>query len=251
MITETIRNSKKAVIPYITAGLPSFEDTGALIRALADAGAPAIEIGIPFSDPMADGPVIQKASKMSLDAGFSLDELFLHLREWCGSVSIPLIVMTYINPLVRRGIEETLIRIKESGVSGVIIPDLPSDPADIFEMSKSIGIDLIRLVAPTTKPERIKDIVEKCTGFVYSVSIKGVTGSREIVPQGLKKQVQLIKSMTDLPVCVGFGVSKKEHIEEILKFADGVIVGSYLVEKLMDTANPVKETNEAFLRLIK
>lgn len=251
MISETIKNTPRAIIPYITAGLPSLDKTGEIIKILSRSGAAAIEIGLPFSDPMADGPVIQKASKMAIDAGFSLDGFFCHLNGWCTSTHTPIIVMSYINPVMRRGIYETMDRLKACGVSGLIVPDLPTDPTDIFDISSTIGLDIIRLVAPTTKTDRIRQILDQCMGFVYAVSVKGVTGAREDIPDGLKQQVKSIKSMTDLPVCVGFGVSKKEHVDDILTFADGVIVGSYLIENIIGSPNPTGAVRKAFSRLIE
>jgi tryptophan synthase alpha chain len=251
MISEAIKNTPRAIIPYITAGLPSLDETGEIIKTLSSLGAAAIEIGIPFSDPMADGPVIQRASKVSIDVGFSLDGFFYHLNEWCTSTHTPIIVMSYINPVMRRGIYETMDRLKACGVSGFIVPDLPTDPRDIFDKAGAIGLDLIRLVAPTTGTDRIKQILDQCMGFVYAVSVKGVTGPRGCMPEGLRQQIKHIKSMTNLPVCVGFGVSKKEHVDDILTFADGVIVGSYLVEKIIGSPNPIDVIGAAFLSLIE
>jgi tryptophan synthase alpha chain len=240
-ISESIRNAKKAVIPYVTAGLPDMETTGKIIRALSDAGAAAIEIGIPFSDPMADGPVLQKASKLAIDAGFSFAGLYEMLPEWSASAKCPLIIMSYINPLMRGGLAETLEKLKGAGVQGVIIPDIPSDASEIFTITKDAGIDLIRLVAPTTTLERQKEVLSQCSGFVYAVAVKGVTGVRKTLSDEVKKQVLGIKGVTELPVCVGFGVSSKEQVDEILTFADGVIVGSYLVDKIMNADEPVKD----------
>ncbi len=139
MISEAIKTHKRAIIPYVTAGLPSLAATGAIIRALAEVGAAAIEIGIPFSDPMADGPVLQKASKSALSAGFRMEPLFDHLASWSATLGVPLIIMSYINPLMRRGFEATVQRLKEFGIAGLIIPDLPSN-ADGFSLLSGINI---------------------------------------------------------------------------------------------------------------
>jgi tryptophan synthase alpha chain len=243
-ITDAIRNTKRAVIPYVTAGLPDIKTTGKIIKALSDAGAAAIEIGIPFSDPMADGPVLQKASKMALDAGFKMDALFERLPEWSSNISIPLIVMSYINPLMHRGIEATLKKLKSSGIAGVIIPDEPSDASELFNLTRSTGLDLIRLVAPTTALERREEVVSQCSGFIYAVSVKGVTGARKALPEEVQTQVAQLRSLSDLPVCVGFGVSSKEQVDGILRFADGVIIGSYLMERIMNSDDSVKEAGE-------
>jgi tryptophan synthase alpha chain len=240
MIAKAIKAHKKAVIPYITAGLPNLDTTGRILLALQDAGASAIEIGIPFSDPMADGPVLQKASFMALQAGFKMDELQGCLKGWSTMLEIPLIVMSYINPLMRKGLKQTLTNLNDRGVQGTIIPDLPRDADQIYADCRAIGIDLIRMVAPTTLPERTREVLSQCSGFVYAVSIKGVTGTRNDLPVEVRSQVRSIKEMTDLPVCVGFGVSNAAQVDELLTFADGVIVGSYLMDKIMNGQDQAK-----------
>ncbi len=250
MIAESIRAKKRAVIPYITAGLPDFETTGEIIRALDEAGAAAIEVGIPFSDPMADGSVLQKASYSSLQKGFTLDGLFSNLGKWSASVRTPLIVMSYMNPLMRRGFEDTLIRFRSEGIRGVIIPDLPMEAGEIYGQCRGTGMDLIRLVAPTTTEQRQKEVVSQCSGFVYAVSVKGVTGARRSLPVEVRRQVEALKTFTDLPVCVGFGISDARQVEEMLAFADGVIVGSHLMARIMDSSEPVKTARETFDALV-
>jgi tryptophan synthase alpha chain len=249
MIAQAIRAKKRAVIPYVTAGLPDLDATGDIIAGLSRAGAAAIEIGIPFSDPMADGPVLQKASHRALQAGFTLDGLFSRLGGWSASSEAPLVVMSYINPLMRRGLAETMKRLRTGGIEGVIIPDLPLDGAEIFKMCRDTGIDLIRLVAPTTPPERQREVVSQCSGFVYAVTVKGVTGARASLPSEVRQQVVDLKAMTDLPVCVGFGVSEATQVTGLLGFADGVIVGSHLMAKVMDSTDPVRAVQEAFTAL--
>ena len=249
MISEAIKTHKRAIIPYVTAGLPSLAATGAIIRALAEVGAAAIEIGIPFSDPMADGPVLQKASKSALSAGFRMEPLFDHLASWSATLGVPRIIMSYINPLMRRGFEATVQRLKESGIAGLIIPDLPSNADGFYELTCSLGLDLIRLVAPTTPMERQSEVVSQCSGFVYAVAVKGVTGARKALPDDIVHQVQTLKSMTDLPVCVGFGISTASQVDNILTFADGVIVGSFLMERIMQAEDPVAAAGDTLLRL--
>lgn len=250
MITQSIKDHKKAIIPYVTAGLPSLESTGKILLALQDGGASAIEIGIPFSDPMADGPVLQKASFMALQAGFRMEDLLDCLRGWSSMLDIPLVVMSYINPLMRRGLRHTLTNLKDSGVRGVIIPDLPRDAGAIFNDCKAMGIDLIRMVAPTTERSRMKEVLSQCSGFVYAVSIKGVTGTRSDLPLEVHSQVKSIKEMTDLPVCVGFGISSAAQVDDLLAHADGVIVGSYLMGRLMDSAEPARIAYETLKGLL-
>ncbi|HHO76227.1 MAG TPA: tryptophan synthase subunit alpha [Deltaproteobacteria bacterium] len=249
MISDAIRNKNRAVIPYITAGLPDLETTGEIIRALSDAGAAAIEIGLPFSDPMADGPVLQKASHMALQAGFTMEGLMENLEGWTSSTDIPLIIMSYINPIMRGGMKETLESFRGEGVQGVIIPDLPADARDLFNLCRGIGIDLIRLVAPTTTVSRKKEVISGCRGFVYAVSVKGVTGARTALPEEVSSQVKAIKAMTDLPVCVGFGVSTARQVDDMLAFADGVIVGSHIMAVIMDAPDPVKAAYDCFREL--
>jgi tryptophan synthase alpha chain len=250
MIAEAIRNKQRAVIPYVTAGLKGIDITGEMIQALADAGAAAIEIGIPFSDPMADGPVLQKASHMALQSGFTMDALLGRLGKWSSSVQAPLLVMSYINPLMRRGLGETFKRLSGCGVRGVIIPDLPLDAGDIHRLSREAGLDLVRLVAPTTPEARRREVVAQCGGFVYAVTVKGVTGARMDLPQGVKEQVQGIRALTDLPVCAGFGVGSARQVDEMLAFADGVIVGSYLMAQVIDAQDPVESARKTFASLM-
>jgi tryptophan synthase alpha chain len=250
MITQAIIKRKKAVLPYVTAGVPSLDITGEIIHALEEAGAAAIEIGLPFSDPMADGPVLQKASYMALQAGFNTDDLLARLKGWSTRLHIPLIVMSYINPLMRKGLQRTLKNLHLSGVKGVIIPDLPRDAQEIYSDCREIGLDLIRLVAPTTSKERHSEVLGQCSGFVYAVSIKGVTGQRDALPSELRSQVSLIRKFTELPVCIGFGVSTASQVDELHSFADGVIVGSFLMDRIMNSQDPVRTAHEALRELL-
>jgi len=249
MITEAIKCSRRAIIPYVTAGLPDMETTGRIIQSLAEAGAAAIEIGIPFSDPMADGPVLQQASKQAIDSGFKMEALFEHLPGWAAQCRVPLIIMSYINPLMRGGLAATLRRLESSGVSGIIVPDEPTDAGELFQLTQDVGLDLIRLVAPTTPTERQREIVSQCRGFVYAVAVKGVTGARTLMPPELEDNVRALKSLTDLPVCVGFGVAGAAQVDAIIRFADGVIVGSYLMERLMQAEDPVAAAREVMKNL--
>lgn len=249
MIAQSIRNHHRAVIPYVTAGLPDLDATGRIISALADAGAAAIEIGIPFSDPIADGPVLQRASHKALQGGFRMDAFMEHLDDWSAMIDIPLIVMSYINPLMRRGLNETLERLGGGGVRGVIIPDLPRDAGRIFADCRDIGLDLIRLVAPTTVSARAKEILSQCSGYVYAVSVNGVTGQRTSMPEGIHDQVASIQALTDLPVCVGFGISRASQVNELLGIADGVIVGSFLMQRVMNAHDPVQAAQDALRKL--
>jgi tryptophan synthase alpha chain len=250
MIEQAIRSRVRPVIPYVTAGLPDMDATFGILKALEDSGAAAIEIGIPFSDPLADGPVLQKASTLALQAGFTLSELMRRLPSWSAGIDVPLIVMTYINPLMRRGLVDSLKGLREAGVKGVIIPDLPVDASDIYGHCSAIGLDLIRLVAPTTKEDRAREVLSQCGGFVYAVAVKGVTGMRSALSDGLRGQVELVRACTDLPVCVGFGVSSASQVSDLLTFADGVIVGSLLMRRIMDSEDPVATAHNTLKNLL-
>lgn len=250
MIAGAIRNKKRAVIPYVTAGLKGLDATGEIIRALDAEGAAVIEIGIPFSDPMADGPVLQKASHMALLSGFTLDGLFGRLGAWSASVRAPLVIMSYINPLMRRGLGETFARFRDSGVKGVIIPDLPLCAEDMYEVSREAGVSLIRLVAPTTPEARRREVVSRCGGFVYAVTVRGVTGARADLPAGARDQVAGIRALTDLPVCSGFGVSSADQVSRMLAFSDGVIVGSHLMARVLEAHDPVDAARQTFASLM-
>lgn len=250
MIAEAIRKKERAIVPYVTAGLKGLDATGEIIRALDEQGAALIEIGIPFSDPMADGPVLQKASHMALLSGFTLDGLFGRLGAWSASVRAPLVIMSYINPLMRRGLGETFARFRDSGVKGVIIPDLPLEAGDIYELCLEAGLDLVRLVAPTTPEARRREVVSQCGGFVYAVTVKGVTGARADLPAGVRDQVAGIRAFTNLPVCAGFGVSSPDQVSRMLAFSDGVIVGSHLMARVIEAQDPVETARRTFASLM-
>lgn len=250
MITQAIMSRNKSVMPYVTAGVPDLDATGEILRALADAGAAAIELGLPFSDPMADGPVLQKASHLALTSGFTMDGFLSRLSGWSASVEIPLIVMSYINPIMRKGFGQTVEAFRDRGAKGMIIPDLPRDAGAEFETCRKLGMDLIRLVAPTTSRERHREVLSQCSGFVYAVSIKGVTGQRDFLPVELKSQVGLIREFTDLPVCIGFGISTARQVEELHTFADGVIVGSFLMDRIMNASDPARAAHDTVEELL-
>jgi tryptophan synthase alpha chain len=223
---------EKALIAYVTAGDPSLEATIEIVTALAQAGVDAVELGIPFSDPLADGPSIQASSQRSLDHGTTTAatlEAVRAIRE--RNPDLPLILMTYYNPLLRYGLERYAADARAAGADGHIVTDLTPEEADEWKgLSTRFGLDTIFLLAPTSTPTRVETVVSLCTGFVYCVSRTGVTGARQDVPAELTDVVGRIKAHTDLPVCVGFGVSQPEHVSRICAFADGVVVGSALVD---------------------
>jgi len=218
---------RRALVPYITAGHPDAARTVELLRGLADAGADIIELGLPFSDPMADGPVIQASSQRALEQGMSFDKL-LDLVDRA-QVTVPLVLFSYLNPLIAAG-PEALDRAARAGFSGVLVTDLPvgSDPERERWFAEG-PLAFVRLVAPTTPSDRMRAIATRGSGFVYLISRLGVTGARDDVPADLPDTLRRLRAVTTLPLCVGFGVSRPEQAAAIARIADGVVVGSAIV----------------------
>ena len=220
-----------AVIPYITAGYPDWESTARLLRLLPEAGADIVEVGIPFSDPVADGPVIQKASEAALAKGMNPGLLLDRLKE--EPPKVPVVAMGYYNPILRFGIERFTENAAAAGISGLIVPDLPPEEAgELREAAERCGIATIFLVAPTTPRERIDTIAKATTGFIYLVSVKGVTGSDIKSTEPIVRRIEEIHRVTSIPVCVGFGISNPQQAREISRHAQGIIMGSAVIEKL-------------------
>ena len=220
---------ERALIPYLTAGDPSLEVTRRLVLEAEARGADLIELGFPFSDPLADGPVIQRASQRALAHGVTLLGLLDLARELRQSLRAPLILMTYVNPLLSFGLDAVTKEIS-SGFDGLIVPDLPMEEAGALERAaRQAHLDLIFLVAPTSGLERIRLIARRSRGFIYAVSLLGVTGPRAGLPSDLASYLQGIRAVTDKPVSVGFGISHPEQVRALAPHADGVIVGSALV----------------------
>jgi tryptophan synthase alpha chain len=226
------QRGEKALIGFVTAGDPSAERTVDIIRTLAEAGADAVELGIPFSDPLADGPSIQASSQRALDGGMTTAKaLAVVAQARRASPDLPLILMTYYNPIRRYGLERYAADAKAAGADANIVTDLTPEEADDWKrLSVASGLDTIFLLAPTSTQARIEVVARLSTGFVYCVSRTGVTGARQDVPADLRDVVARIKASTPEPVCVGFGVSRPEHVTQIAVFADGVVVGSSLVD---------------------
>ncbi|MFO0825920.1 MAG: tryptophan synthase subunit alpha [Gemmataceae bacterium] len=224
-------DGRKAFMPFVTAGDPDLAFTRELIPVVAESGANLIEVGFPFSDPIADGPVIQASYTRALGKHLKLADIFATLSGV--NPGIPLVAMASYSLLYKRGPGAFIDAAKAAGLSGAVVPDLPVEEAD--ELSK-LAVDrdfkLILLVTPTTSPERAAKVVKACSGFVYVVSVVGITGERDRMPVGLQVLLARLRTMTDLPLCVGFGVSKPEHVRDLKEIADGVIVGSALVKKL-------------------
>jgi tryptophan synthase alpha chain len=235
------QTGRKALIPYIMAGDPSLDITGRLVAALQGAGADIIELGVPFSDPLADGPTIQKAHERALQKGVTLRKVIALVREIRQTSQVPLILMTYFNPVFKFGIDAFVKEAVSAGVDGVIIPDLiPDEAHDFIAVARKHKLDTIFLLAPTSTLERIKRIVKASTGFIYYVSITGITGAKLSIGDPMKDTLGLIKNNTNKPVAVGFGISTPEEAAEISKIADGVIVGSAIV-KLIADGKDIKE----------
>ncbi|WP_053366815.1 tryptophan synthase subunit alpha [Bacillus sp. FJAT-27245] len=225
--------NEKAFVPYIMAGDGGLECLAERLVLLERLGASAIEVGIPFSDPVADGPVIQEAGLRALANGTTLKGTIEQIAEARASVLIPIIVMAYVNPILAYGIAEFCKDSKEAGIDGLIIPDLPLEEEGLMEpFLTDSGIELIRLVTLTTPVERIRAISEKGNGFVYAVTVKGVTGGRGSFEEGLATFLSKVKSVSRLPVFAGFGISSAEQAHELGSYCDGVIAGSTIVQLL-------------------
>ena len=243
-IPEAFKNGK-AFIAFITGGDPDLEITEKLLYTMSEAGADIIEIGIPFSDPIAEGPVIQAASQRALEAGCTTDKLFELVAKVRKDISIPLVFMTYINPIYTYGKDKFMKRCKEVGIDGVIVPDLPfEEKGELAPECEKYDVDLISLIAPTSH-ERISMIAKEAKGFVYCVSSLGVTGVRTEITTDVGAMTKLVRENSDIPCAIGFGISTPEQAAKMSQSADGVIVGSAIVrivgENGMDSIEPVRD----------
>lgn len=228
---------KKAFIPFVTAGDPSLEMTAKILRRLDSLGCSIAEVGVPYSDPIADGPVIQASYTRALAHGIKLSQIFDTVKEVSPTVKMPLLTMLSYAVVYRKGLEQFVQQAKAAGVCGAIIPDLLVEEADEFAaICKREDFNLIQLVTPTTPRERAVRIAERSSGFIYFVSVTGITGERQELPPGLLDQVQWLRQRTDLPICIGFGISQPEHVRKLAPVADGIIVGSALVRRIADAA---------------
>lgn len=244
---------EKAFIAFLTGGDPNIETTEKLIYAMEEAGADLIEIGIPFSDPIAEGVVIQDANERALKAGCTTDSIFELVRKVRETSQIPLVFLTYLNPIYTYGKEKFLEKCKEVGVDGIIVPDLPYEEKDeLLPLCDKYGITLISLIAPTSK-DRIQMIAKEAKGFIYLVSSLGVTGVRSNITTDLDSMIEEVRKVTTVPCAIGFGISTTNQASELAKKADGVIVGSsivriieaYGIESIPKVYEYVKEMKEA------
>lgn len=241
------RRDEMALVAYITGGFPSLGDTMEHLAVMADHGADILEVGVPFSDPIADGSTIQHASQMALRCGTSLRDILAALRQI--KVEKPIVLMSYLNPLLAYGRERLFEEAKEAGVGGLIVPDLPLDEAGGWlSCARSVDVSLICLAAPTSTDERIRAIVRHCSGFLYCVSLTGTTGVRSELGPKLDNLLARVRRLTDMPVAVGFGISSAHHIRALHHKTDGVVVGSRIVEAVRrgeDLPGLIKTLKEA------
>lgn len=227
---EQVFLNKKAFIPFITAGDPCIEVMEKLVHAMAKAGADLIELGIPFSDPVAEGPVIQEADYRALSAGTTTDQIFEMVERIRKVNNTPIAFMTYMNPIFTYGTERFLKNCKKSGIDALIVPDVPFDEREELKpFCDQYGVTLISMIAPTSK-DRIRMIAKEAEGFIYCVSSMGVTGIRSEIGSEVEEMIRLVKEVKDIPCAIGFGISTPEQAAKMAKFSDGVIVGSAIVK---------------------
>lgn len=224
---------RSALIPYITAGYPRPAETAALLDALSEAGADIIELGVPFSDPVADGPTIQRSSQAALEQGVTLAWTLDALRAFRARHDTPVVLFTYLNPVLSRGLERFTAEAKSAGAQGVLLTDLPMGTDEAIEHAFTVaGLDLIRLIAPTTPPERAVRIAGHASGFLYYIARMGVTGATTQLRDALMDEVAALRAVTGVPIAVGFGISTPAQAATVAGVADGVVVGSALIETI-------------------
>jgi tryptophan synthase alpha chain len=244
-ITKTFKRlkkeGKKAFIPYVMAGDPSLERTKEIVLLFEECGADIVELGVPFSDPLADGPTIQRASERALKNGVTLRKVISHVKDLRQTTRVPIVLMTYYNPVFKYGEENFIKDSKDAGVDGVIIPDLPPDEAeDFIKQSRKAALDSIFLLAPTSTEDRIKKVTKASSGFIYYVSITGITGANLLLDGSMDVLISKIKKYTGKPIAVGFGVSTPMEASAVAGLSDGVIVGSAIVKRLHETPDGLK-----------
>ncbi len=232
------QSGRKALIPFFTAGDPDLETTAALLRAAAPAGADLTEIGVPYSDPIADGPVIQASYQRALERGFRLNQVFELGEQLRGEISTPRVTMVSYSIIFRVGIKHYVAKAKAAGYAGAIVPDLLVDEAGEFaQICREADFSLIQLVTPTTPRERQIEIAKSSSGFLYYVSVTGITGERTALPEDLVANVRWLRGQTELPICIGFGISGPDVASQLAPVADGLIVGSAIVRRVAAAEN--------------
>src|SRR5688572_13592900 len=248
------RAQAPGLVTYVTAGDPDLARTAGIIAALDRAGADVLEIGVPFSDPLADGPVIQRATERALASGTTLVQVLDMIGRLRSSVKAPFVIFSYANPILRFGAERFADRARDVGVDGVLVLDLPIEEADDFRnMLAGRGIDTILLLSPTTSDERLRKAASLGSGFLYAISRLGVTGARDQIAAGAQEMVQRIRRVSDLPVALGFGISKPEHVREVGQWADAAVVGSALVSVIAEAgaSKDLQTRVEEYVRWLK
>lgn len=251
--TQLKEDGRKGFIPFITAGDPDLATTEQLLIELAHAGATVIELGVPFSDPMADGPVIQRASERALKNPFGLQEIFDTTARARKQIDTPIILFSYFNPLLQFGLNHLARAARDAGIDGVLVTDLtPEEAGDVETELRANDLDMIFLVAPTSTDERLKLVAEHASGFVYAVSRAGVTGTRESVSVEAEKLVSRMRRFTSLPIAVGFGISNVEQVRDVQRYADAVVVGSAIVAEMerLGAASDVAQKIGEFTRAL-
>ena len=253
VFSQLKKEGRKAFVPFITAGDPDLQTTGKLLVELARAGAGVIELGVPFSDPMADGPVIQRASERALKNNFGLQDILDTAAQARKKIETPIILFSYYNPLLQLGLKRLAEAAKKAGVDGVLVTDLTPEESGEFEAElRAHDLDMIFLIAPTSTDERLKLVAEHASGFVYAVSRAGVTGAREKVSAEAEKLVNRMRQFSSLPIAVGFGISNAAQVADVSRYADAVVVGSAIVaemERLMGEPDVARQVGEFLDRI--
>ena len=246
------KEGKKAFIPYIMAGDPSVERTKEVVLLFEECGADIVELGVPFSDPLADGPTIQRASERALKNGVTLRRVISYVKDLREITQIPIVLMTYFNPVFKYEVEHFIKDAKDSGVDGVIIPDLPPDEAaDFIKLSREATLDTIFLLAPTSTEDRIERVARASSGFIYYVSITGITGADLLLDGSMEVLIEEIRKYTNRPIAVGFGVSTPFQASAVAKVSDAVIVGSAIVKRLHESPDELKHYLTSLREAIK
>ena len=256
MFKEVKNRGEGAFIPFAVAGDPDFETSIEIVREYVDNGADALEIGFPFSDPVADGPSVQTADIRSLNSGMTTEKCFEFISRIREFTSIPIGILVYYNLIYKKGLEEFYSKARNAGINGILAADLPPEEAgDAVEMARKYDLDQIFMVAQTTTNERISEIVKMCTGFLYVVAVMGVTGARSDIKKSTVDLIKRVKTHTDLPIAVGFGISKPEHVKDVIQSgSDGAIVASAIINIItenLDDMDGAKQEIGSFCKELK
>ena len=246
---ELKRQGRRGIIPFVTAGDPDLETTGEILIELSQAGATVIELGVPFSDPMADGPVIQRSSERALKKQVSLKQILELVKNARKNIQTPIILFSYFNPLLQFGLQQLAKEAKTAGVDGVLVTDLSPEEAGEFETElRANDLDMIFLIAPTSTDERLKLVAQHARGFIYAVSRAGVTGVRTSVSSEAEKLVNRMRQFSSLPIAVGFGISNSDQVNDVQRYADAVVIGSAIVSEIERLQGATAESIGEFVK---